>query len=57
MEIINDEGLKERPYVKFLRSNISEFLKNKDIEVDVSISHVKDNAIAMAVAEYKKEGI
>ena len=57
VEIINDEGLKERPYVKFLRSNISEFLKNKDIEVDVSISHVKDNAIAMAVAEYKKEGI
>ena len=31
--------------------------ENKDIEVDVSISHVKDNAIAMAVAEYKKEGI
>ena len=57
VEIINDEELKKRPYVRFLNNKVSEFFKNENIMVDVSISHVKDTAIAMAVVEYKKEGI
>ena len=48
IEILNVDELKRRPKVNFL-INIS------DIEVDVSISHIKENAIAMAIAKERCE--
>jgi len=46
-EIINDE--KGRPRVKFY--NISKQLEEKILNIDISLSHIKEYAIAMVVLE------
>lgn len=47
IEILNVEELKRRPVVNILNKQASDLLSTYSI--DVSISHVKDNAIAMCV--------
>jgi len=45
IEIENIEDLKRRPRVNILDNNVNKLIENYNI--DISISHIKDNAIAM----------
>lgn len=55
VEIINIPVLNNRPQVIFLKDSIKKIVEEKDITIDISISHVKENAIAMAVIKQNKE--
>lgn len=49
IEIINDEKVRRRPYVNVINKSLDDVFAKYKVKVDLSISHVKDNAIAMAV--------
>ncbi len=51
VEIINVEELKKRPKVVFLNSNIKKICEKLNVEVDVSISHIAQNAVATAIVK------
>lgn len=51
IEVINDINLNRRPKVVILNSRIKDFMENKKIDIDISISHLKDNAIAMVIVK------
>ncbi len=48
IEIVNDET--GRPFVK-LNGSLEELLRNK-VEIDISLSHIKETAIANAIVIY-----
>ena len=50
VEIENDKELRNRPKVNILNEELKKIKKEKNIKIDVSISHVNDNAVANAVA-------
>ena len=54
VEIENLYDLKNRPVVKFLNEDISKMCEEKDIEIDVTISHIKETAISMVVVKVNK---
>lgn len=54
VEIENIEELKKRPRVKFLNEDIKRLCDEKNVEIDVSISHISENAIAMVVVKQNK---
>ena len=55
VEVLNDEEFKRRPYINVVNKTLDDiFIKHK-IKIDLSISHVRENAIAMAVANIEKE--
>ncbi len=49
VEIINDEEFKRRPKVNVISKSLDELFVKYKIKIDLSISHVRENAIAMAV--------
>lgn len=49
VEIENDKGLRNRPKVNILSEQLKELFEEKNVKIDVSISHVNDNAVANAV--------
>ena len=55
VEIINMDELRNRPRVNFLNSKVIDLVNKLGIEIDVSISHIKETAMAMAVIKVKKE--
>lgn len=55
VEIINDEAFKRRPKVNVINKSLEDVFIKYKIKVDLSISHVRDNAIAMAVVSIDKE--
>lgn len=55
VEIVNDEAFKRRPKVNVLSKSLEEVFVKYKIKVDLSISHVRENAIAMAVVSIDKE--
>ena len=55
VEIINDLDCRRRPYVKVLDVVLQEIFNKYDIKIDLSISHVKECAVAMAVVNIEKE--
>ncbi len=55
VEIENVEDLKKRPRVNILNLEIIEVCKKYNIEIDVSISHINENAVAMAVVKQNIE--
>ncbi|MDO4282078.1 MAG: holo-ACP synthase [Clostridia bacterium] len=55
VEIENVEDLRKRPRINILNPKIKEVIHDLDIEIDLSISHIKENAIAMAVVKANKE--
>ena len=55
VEIINDLDCRRRPYVKVLDVSLQEIFNKYDIKIDLSISHVKECAVAMAVVNIEKE--
>lgn len=50
VEIINVDELRRRPKVVFLSEKLKNLVEQKNIVIDISISHVEKNAIANAVA-------
>ncbi len=55
LRIENVEDLKKRPRVIFINEEIIKLCDKYDIEIDVSISHVNDNAVAMSVVKQNKD--
>lgn len=55
VEIMNITELLKRPKVVFLNENLKKLVEKLDIEIDISISHVKEMAVAMATVTMKKE--
>ncbi len=55
VEIMNVTELLKRPKVVFLNENLKKLVEKLDIEIDISISHVKEMAVAMATVTMKKE--
>ena len=55
IEIANDESLGGRPFVRPLNDKMVELFSKYDIKLDLSISHVKETAIAICVATVEKE--
>ncbi len=51
IEVENDNKLNRRPKVNILNKDIKEYFDKIKLEIDVSISHVKDNATAMVVVK------
>lgn len=50
IEIVNIKELNDRPKVVILNEHLKNLFEKLNIKVDVSISHVNENAIASAVA-------
>ena len=55
VEILNIEELSRRPKVYILNEEIKQACDKHEVEIDVSISHVKDNAISTVVVKVNKE--
>ena len=55
VEIVNDEAFKQRPKVNVISKSLEEVFIKYKIKIDLSISHVRENAIAMAVVSIAKE--
>lgn len=55
VEIINQDELLGRPKVCILNKDIQNLCIDKKVEIDVSISHVNENAISMVVIKVNKE--
>lgn len=55
VEIINQDELCGRPKVCILNKNIQKLCEEKEIEIDVSISHINENAISTVVVKVNKE--
>ena len=50
VEIENAKELKNRPKINILNEELKKMFEEKNVRIDVSISHVNDNAVANAVA-------
>lgn len=55
VEIINQDELFGRPKVYILNKDIKKLCEEKEIEIDVSISHVNENAISTVIVKVNKE--
>ena len=55
VEIVNDEAFKQRPKVNVISKSLEEVFIKYKIKIDLSISHVRENAIDMAVVSIDKE--
>lgn len=55
VEIINDDNLRRRPYVRITEERLDNLFRKYQIKVDLSISHIKENAIAVAIVNIEKE--
>ena len=50
IEILNDNSLNNRPYVNIVKEELRELQISGRLIIDVSISHIKETAVASAVA-------
>ena len=55
VEILNVDDLKRRPEVNFLNDNLNKVIKQKNIKIDVSISHISEFATSVAVISIGEE--
>ncbi len=55
VEILNVDELKRRPEVNFLNDDLNKILKQRNIKVDVSISHISEFATSVAVINMEEE--
>ena len=53
IEILNDKNNFNRPYVLIHNDSIKEFLECGKVKIDVTISHIKDYAIASAITLFE----
>ena len=52
IEILNDKHLNNRPYVNIVKEELRELQISGRLIIDVSISHIKETAVASAVARF-----
>lgn len=52
VEIINVDELNRRPKIVFLSEKLQDLFNQHDIQIDISISHIAENAIATAVVNF-----
>lgn len=52
IEIINDKENKNRPFVKINKENVNNMMLSGKIVIDISISHIKEYATAVAYLKY-----
>ncbi len=55
VEIENMESLKRRPRVNFLKEDIIKLVEKENIDIDISISHINENAMAVAIVDTRRE--
>ena len=55
VEIINQDEFFGRPKVCILNKNIKKLCEEKEIDIDVSISHINENAISTVIVKVNKE--
>lgn len=55
VEVINQSELLGRPKVCILNKKLQKLFEEKDIEIDVSISHINECAVSMAIVKVNKE--
>ena len=55
VEIENVESLKRRPRVNFLKEDIIKLVEKENIDIDISISHINENAIAVTIVDTRRE--
>lgn len=55
VEVINQSELLGRPKVCILNKKLQRLFEEKDIEIDVSISHINECAISTAIVKVNKE--
>lgn len=55
IEIINDISLYNRPYVNVIDLKVLKYIKNNNIQIDVSISHIESIASATSIVYIKGE--
>lgn len=55
VEIINQSELLGRPKVYILNDKLKKLFEEKEIEIDLSISHVSENAISTVIVKVNKE--
>lgn len=51
IEVINVEELKKRPKVVIINEELKKMCEKLKVEIDISISHIEQNAIATAVVK------
>lgn len=54
IEILNDKTNKNRPMVKIRKKNIADMIIEGKIVIDISISHIKEYATAVAYVKFEK---
>lgn len=52
IEIINDKENKNRPFVRINKENIHNMMVSGKVVIDISISHIKEYATAVAYLKY-----
>ena len=55
VEIENIEKLNRRPRVNFLKKNIIKLVERENIDIDISISHINESAVAVAIADVRRK--
>lgn len=55
VEILNVDELKRRPQVIFFNDKLNELLISKNVQIDVSISHIKEYATSAVVISLEEE--
>ena len=54
VEILNDKDSKNRPIVNFKNTDLLTMQSDGNLQIDVSISHIADYAMATAIAKVNK---
>lgn len=54
IEVLNDKNCNNRPYVNIIKKEIKHSIDSKQLTIDISISHIKEYAVANAVARFMK---
>lgn len=57
IEILNDKTNKNRPMVKIRKTKISDMILDEKLAIDISISHIKEYATAVAYVRINKKDL
>lgn len=55
VEIENIDKLNRRPRVNFLKEDIIKLVDRENIDIDISISHINESAVAVAVVDVRRK--
>lgn len=55
VEIENIDKLNRRPRVNFLKEDIIKLVDRENIDIDISISHINESAVAVAIVDVRRK--